>query len=212
MWLVSFYNYFSTEWGNLECRKLDRLKPEADKIIHAGNQKLFGSYVHNQFPVSPEQTLAQVCLTCSAVGKDCWGWLAHTSGCSEPEGADHCSEKWGINGWEQQEGGGFSEHPAQAGGQSFGTLCSHLGWKRERRENPSVSGYGCVPQAGSSLGGGGPVKEVPSDFATGRKLPSLPSLNSNTSDGHKSQDVSLSFIEHFMATNWSPRVLLYNCW
>lgn len=39
MWLVGFYNYFRTEWGNLECHKLDRLKPEADKIIHAGNQK-----------------------------------------------------------------------------------------------------------------------------------------------------------------------------
>lgn len=33
MWLVGFYNYFRLEWGNLGCRKLDKLKTEPDKIV-----------------------------------------------------------------------------------------------------------------------------------------------------------------------------------
>lgn len=116
--------------------------------------------------VSWADSCPSVCQ-CSAVGKHCWGWLAHTSGCREPE------ESWPLpwvmrNQWLRAGGRGLFWTPSPS--RRAELWQSGLGWKREGRENPSVSGYGCVPQAGSN--GHGPVKKVPSDFVTGRKLPS----------------------------------------
>lgn len=96
----------------------------------------------------------------------------------------------------RREGAFLSTLPKHKG-ETFGKICSNLSWERE---SISLRDWLCAT-GWIQVGAGGPVKEVPSEFATGRKFPSgnpwadmerassLPSLNS---DGYKSQDVSLS--------------------
>lgn len=144
---------------------------------------------------------------CSAVGKDCWGWLAHTSGCSEPEGS------WPLlwvmrNQWLRAAGGrGLFSTPCSSRRVQLWHTLQPFGLEKGReRESISLrvwqwatgwmqSGWGWPSDEGAKwLCHWEEVARYQSLSSCGESIQSPFTQLQHPSDGHKSQDVSLSFI------------------